>query len=121
MGSGIRNYLPAFRQHRKTAYLLSLVRNIQALFANRLDRWNNHSSDADDHPPTITISIPVGSAGENAAGELVVRPKSVVHLDCVFYRRLGSPSWVKTAEGNSSNNKSYPTGFIFVNFYPCKT
>ena len=65
----------------------------------------------DDHPPTITISIPVGSAGENAAGELVVRPKSVVHLDCVFYRRLGSPSWVRTVKGHkSSDNISHPTG-----------
>lgn len=59
------------------------------------------------------ISIPVGSAGENAAGELVVRPKSVVHLDCVFYRRLGSPSWIKATEGNISLNKSHPKGIIF--------
>lgn len=68
-------------------------------------------SSQDDHPPTIMINIPVGSAGENAAGELVVRPKSVVHLDCVFYRRLGSPSWIRTAdEGNISRTNSHPTG-----------
>lgn len=66
----------------------------------------------DDHPPTIVPNVPIGSAGENAAGELVVRPNSVVHLDCVFYRRLGTPVWYWS--GPDRSGRSYPSGLLFM-------
>ena len=93
---------------------------------------------SDDHPSQIIINIPIGTAGENAAGELVVRPGSVVHLDCVFYRRwskinsflkclmihiiiklliyfvefrLGTPAWFST-NFNQNIARNYPTGEI---------
>ncbi|KAI9565253.1 hypothetical protein GHT06_009036 [Daphnia sinensis] len=63
----------------------------------------------DDHPPTIKTNVPTGSAGENAAGELVVRPGSVVHLDCIFYRKLGNPQW--TWKKSNNLNRTHPFGW----------
>nr|CAH0104989.1 unnamed protein product [Daphnia galeata] len=66
----------------------------------------------DDHPPTIKANIPTGSAGENAAGELVVRPGSVVHLDCIFYRKLGNPRWTWKKINNLT--RSHPFGWALA-------
>ena len=39
-------------------------------------------------------------------GELLVYPGSIVHLDCLYKRKLGNPEWILT----DNNGKSYPTG-----------
>ncbi|XP_046444065.1 locomotion-related protein Hikaru genki-like [Daphnia pulex] len=70
------------------------------------------SAFVDDHPPTIKTNIPTGSAGENAAGELVVRPRSVVHLDCIFYRKLGNPRWTWKKSNNLTRN--HPFGWAIA-------
>ena len=56
------------------------------------------------------INVPQGSAGENAAGDLVVRPGSIVHLDCMFSRRLGAPTW---SWRGSDPNRTYPNGEFY--------
>jgi hypothetical protein len=39
-------------------------------------------------------------------GELLVYPGSIVHLDCLYRRKLGNPEWIQ----ETNNGKSYPTG-----------
>jgi len=71
----------------------------------------NLTTFTDDYPPAIKINIPRGSAGENAAGELVMRPGSIIHLDCVFYRRIGTPSWYWTGLEQA---RTYPMGWAMA-------
>jgi hypothetical protein len=60
---------------------------------------------ADDAPPTILVRVPAGSASVEPDGELAVFPGSIVHLECVFARKLGNPEW-----SWSSNFRQYLTG-----------
>ncbi|KAF4518190.1 hypothetical protein B566_EDAN005915, partial [Ephemera danica] len=51
----------------------------------------------EDAPPTVLVRVPAGSASVEANGELAVFPGSIVHLECVFARRLGNPEWTWTS------------------------
>ncbi|KAF6201573.1 hypothetical protein GE061_003965, partial [Apolygus lucorum] len=58
-----------------------------------------------DSPPTILVRLPSGSASSEPNGVLAVFPGSILHLECLFSRRVGSPEWSWT-----SKYRSYLTG-----------
>ena len=77
-------------------------------------------------PPRIEHSVSGSEVLVGRVGQLVVRPGSIIHLDCLQDRRRGNPSWHW-----SHKHKEYPTGKInfflsnnsehFPNFYASPT
>ncbi|XP_015125637.1 locomotion-related protein Hikaru genki-like, partial [Diachasma alloeum] len=48
---------------------------------------------SDNVPPTILFGLPRGSAAIEPSGALAVFPGSILHLECLFARRMGNPEW----------------------------
>ena len=59
----------------------------------------------EDQPPQVAIQTANGYSTIGPANELLVYPGSILHLDCVFNRKLGNPEWITDREG-----KIYPKG-----------
>lgn len=51
----------------------------------------------DNVPPTIVFGLPAGSAAVEPTGALAVFPGSILHLECLFTRKLGNPEWTWTS------------------------
>ncbi|XP_025602544.2 locomotion-related protein Hikaru genki isoform X1 [Athalia rosae] len=66
------------------------------------------SNYTDDVPPTILFGLPAGSAAIEPSGALAVFPGSILHLECLFARRLGNPEWTWTS------NRQYLTGWAIA-------
>ncbi|XP_043287021.1 locomotion-related protein Hikaru genki isoform X2 [Venturia canescens] len=60
-------------------------------------------------PPTIMFGLPRGSAAIEPSGALAVFPGSILHLECLFARRLGNPEWTWT-----STFRQYLTGWAIA-------
>ena len=69
-------------------------------------------------PPRIEHSVSGSEVLVGRVGQLVVRPGSIIHLDCLQDRRRGNPSWHW-----SHKHKEYPTGNSehFPTFYASPT
>ncbi|XP_058793093.1 locomotion-related protein Hikaru genki isoform X2 [Phymastichus coffea] len=65
----------------------------------------------EDVPPTILFGVPAGSAAFEPTGTLAVFPGSILHLECLFARRLGNPEWTWT-----STYRQYLTGWAIAAF-----
>ncbi|XP_046671380.1 locomotion-related protein Hikaru genki [Homalodisca vitripennis] len=63
----------------------------------------------EDSPPTILIRIPSGSASVEPSGVLAVFPETILHLDCLFSRKIGNPEWTWT-----STYRQYLTGWAIA-------
>nr|XP_050857993.1 locomotion-related protein Hikaru genki isoform X2 [Vespula vulgaris] len=66
-------------------------------------------TDPEDVPPTIVFGLPAGSAAIEPTGTLAVFPGSILHLECLFARRLGNPEWTWT-----STFRQYLTGWAIA-------
>ncbi|CAA9997332.1 unnamed protein product [Nesidiocoris tenuis] len=55
----------------------------------------------EDSPPTILVRLPSGSASSEPNGVLAVFPGSILHLECLFSRRVGKPEWSWTSKYRS--------------------
>ncbi|XP_076546206.1 locomotion-related protein hikaru genki isoform X3 [Osmia lignaria lignaria] len=64
------------------------------------------SNYTEDVPPTIVFGLPTGSAAVEPSGALAVFPGSILHLECLFARKLGNPEWTWT-----STFRQYLTGW----------
>ena len=62
----------------------------------------------EDVPPTIVFGLPAGSAAVEPSGTLAVFPGSILHLECLFARKLGNPEWTW-----NSTFRQYLTGKSF--------
>ncbi|XP_014487634.1 PREDICTED: locomotion-related protein Hikaru genki isoform X3 [Dinoponera quadriceps] len=62
-----------------------------------------------DVPPTIVFGLPTGSAAVEPNGALAVFPGSILHLECLFARKLGNPEWTWT-----SSFRGYLTGWAIA-------
>ncbi|XP_072161631.1 locomotion-related protein Hikaru genki [Bemisia tabaci] len=60
----------------------------------------------EDSPPTISVKVPLGSAFVENNGILTAYSGSIVHLDCLYLRRMGKPEWSWT-----SSYRNYLTGW----------
>ncbi|XP_071649906.1 locomotion-related protein Hikaru genki isoform X2 [Temnothorax longispinosus] len=67
------------------------------------------SSYTEDVPPTIVFGLPAGSAAVDPTGALAVYPGSILHLECLFARKLGNPEWTWT-----STFRRYLTGWAIA-------
>lgn len=67
------------------------------------------SNYTEDVPPTIVFGLPGGSAAVEPSGTLAVFPGSILHLECLFARRLGNPEWTWT-----STFRQYLTGWAIA-------
>ncbi|XP_063225322.1 locomotion-related protein Hikaru genki [Bacillus rossius redtenbacheri] len=63
----------------------------------------------EDSPPGILVRIPSGSASVEPSGVLAVYPGSILHLECLYSRKLGSPEWTWT-----SAFRQYLTGWAIA-------
>ncbi|KAJ8664696.1 hypothetical protein QAD02_006358 [Eretmocerus hayati] len=63
----------------------------------------------EDVPPTILFGLPAGSATFEPSGNLAIFPGSILHLECLFARRLGNPEWTWT-----SSFRQYLTGWAIA-------
>ena len=62
---------------------------------------------SEEKPPSVTVHTVRGYTTLGPANELLVYPDSIIHLDCLFDRKLGNPQWKQ-----SNKDKIYPTGFV---------
>ncbi|XP_034941664.1 locomotion-related protein Hikaru genki [Chelonus insularis] len=67
------------------------------------------SNYTDNVPPTILFGLPTGSAAIEPSGALAVFPGSILHLECLFARRMGNPEWTWT-----SSFRQYLTGWAIA-------
>lgn len=67
------------------------------------------SNYTDNVPPTIVFGLPAGSAAVEPTGALAVFPGSILHLECLFARKLGNPEWTWT-----STFRRYLTGWAIA-------
>ncbi|XP_024947531.1 locomotion-related protein Hikaru genki isoform X2 [Cephus cinctus] len=67
------------------------------------------SNYTEDVPPTILFGLPAGSAAVDPSGALAVFPGSILHLECLFARKLGNPEWTWT-----STFRQYLTGWAIA-------
>ncbi|XP_018341708.1 PREDICTED: locomotion-related protein Hikaru genki [Trachymyrmex septentrionalis] len=67
------------------------------------------SNYTEDVPPTIDFGLPTGSAVVEPTGALAVYPGSILHLECLFARKLGNPEWTWT-----STFRRYLTGWAIA-------
>ncbi|XP_076686197.1 locomotion-related protein hikaru genki isoform X2 [Andrena cerasifolii] len=66
-------------------------------------------TEIEDVPPTIVFGLPAGSAAVEPSGTLAVFPGSILHLECLFARKLGNPEWTWT-----STFRQYLTGWAIA-------
>ena len=72
-----------------------------------LSQQFNYSS---EKPPTILFRHTNGQIAQSNDGQLVVMPGTVVHMECLWIRRLGSPNW----EINNYSGRTYPQVGILI-------
>ncbi|XP_076764258.1 locomotion-related protein hikaru genki isoform X1 [Xylocopa sonorina] len=70
---------------------------------------SNYTGETEDVPPTIVFGLPAGSAAVEPSGALAVFPGSILHLECLFARKLGNPEWTWT-----STFRQYLTGWAIA-------
>ncbi|XP_068083927.1 locomotion-related protein Hikaru genki [Anabrus simplex] len=63
----------------------------------------------EDAPPTILFKILSGTASVESSGKLSVLSGTILHLECLFSRKLGNPEWTWT-----STFRQYLTGWAIA-------
>jgi hypothetical protein len=53
-----------------------------------------------DRPPTILFRHERGPIAQTNSGELLVQPGTILHMECLFLKRFGTPTW-STRQGDS--------------------
>ncbi|XP_063237081.1 sushi, von Willebrand factor type A, EGF and pentraxin domain-containing protein 1 isoform X2 [Bacillus rossius redtenbacheri] len=67
---------------------------------------NQENDYALEKPPTILFRHQLGPIAQSNDGRLVVYPGTILHMECLWVRRFGSPKWVV-----SHNYRKYPEGW----------
>ena len=60
-----------------------------------------------DQPPTILFRHKDGPIAQSNMGELIVYPGTTLHMECLFLKRFGTPSWSMRRAGR----ENYPQGW----------
>ncbi|KAL1115089.1 hypothetical protein AAG570_007120 [Ranatra chinensis] len=64
---------------------------------------NQENDYALEKPPTILFRHQLGPIAQSNDGKLIVYPATVLHMECLWIRRFGTPKWVV-----SHNYRKYP-------------
>ncbi|XP_054274318.1 uncharacterized protein LOC128994090 isoform X3 [Macrosteles quadrilineatus] len=67
---------------------------------------NQENDYALEKPPTILFRHQLGPIAQSNEGTLIVYPGSILHMECLWIRRFGTPKWVV-----SHNYRKYPEGW----------
>ena len=67
---------------------------------------------SEDLPPQLSLHVASGHASTGPAGEVLVYPGSIFHIDCLFDRRKGNPEWTLRKPG-----KKYATGKLCLQIH----
>ncbi|KAG8223019.1 hypothetical protein J437_LFUL001341 [Ladona fulva] len=59
-----------------------------------------------EKPPTILFRHQLGPIAQSNDGRLMVYPGAILHMECLWIRRFGTPKWVV-----SHNYRNYPEGW----------
>ena len=54
---------------------------------------NQHYDYSPDEPPTILFRHKNGQIAQSNDGKLIVEPGTTLHMECLYRRRNGTPSW----------------------------
>ncbi|XP_075238047.1 hig-anchoring scaffold protein isoform X3 [Lycorma delicatula] len=66
----------------------------------------NQENDYAQKPPTILFRHQLGPIAQSNEGKLIVYPGTILHMECLWIRRFGTPKWVV-----SHNYRKYPEGW----------
>jgi len=58
-------------------------------------------------PPSLEWTVSGDERSRGREGEVITTPGTIIHLDCIFDRRRGTPQW-----SWSHNYRDYPTGWL---------
>ncbi|XP_049790095.1 sushi, von Willebrand factor type A, EGF and pentraxin domain-containing protein 1-like [Schistocerca nitens] len=67
---------------------------------------NQQNDYALEKPPTILFRHQLGPIAQSNDGRLIVYPGTILHMECLWIRRFGTPKWVI-----SHNYRKYPEGW----------
>ena len=54
---------------------------------------SQHYDYSTKEPPTILFRYENGAIAQSNEGELVVAPGTILHMECLFKRKYGNPTW----------------------------
>ena len=54
---------------------------------------SQHHDYSTEEPPTILFRYENGAIAQSNVGELVVAPGTILHMECLFKRKYGNPTW----------------------------
>ena len=54
---------------------------------------SQHHDYSTEEPPTILFRFENGAIAQSNVGELVVAPGTTLHMECLFKRKYGNPTW----------------------------
>ena len=57
-----------------------------------------------DKPPTILFRHQDGPIAQSNIGELIVFPGATLHMECLFLKRAGTPTWTTRRTFRNWNN-----------------
>jgi hypothetical protein len=84
----------------KTRWFLTLENRRRSCAGGRLDgepaRCAPLSQEFDyalDRPPTVLFRHERGPIAQTNSGELLVYPGTILHMECLFLKRFGTPAW----------------------------
>lgn len=63
-------------------------------------------------PPTILFRHQLGPIAQSADGKLIVYPGTILHLECLWLRKYGKPTWKWTHQSSYNQSDSLLLGFI---------
>lgn len=65
---------------------------------------NQHYNYSPSIPPTILFRHKNGEIAQTNDGKLVVEPGTILHMECLYIRRNGTPSW----DIDNYSGRTYP-------------
>lgn len=71
----------------------SLSQNAQSIIVSWHFSWNFFFFKTVEKPPTILFRHQLGPIAQSNDGRLIVYPGTIVHMECLWIRRFGTPKW----------------------------
>lgn len=71
---------------------------------------SQHHDYSTANPPTILFRHENGAIAQSNLGELVVVPGTILHMECLFKRKYGKPTWYI----DNYSGRTYPQVMILL-------